>query len=138
MNLLTEIELAMWNGMNRMADLWLSDNLITHLPDNSIPGLKGDRPSLNLQYNNLSTLSIGIFDPDDYKVTGGHPQNISLYLEGNPMQCDSRMCWIQKGVQDGWIKNYWAPPECVNYPDVDFAEIDLDCEENGGSTETEG
>ena len=51
------------------------------------------------------------------------------------MQCDSRMCWIQKCIQDGWIKNYYAPPECVNYSDVDFAEIDLDCEENGGTTE---
>ena len=137
-NLLTEIGPATWNGISRLVYLHLGDNQIAHLPDNSIPGLEVSRSTLNLENNNLTTLSIGIFNPDDYKDTGGHPQNLYLYLRGNPMNCDSRMCWIQKEKQDGWIKNSWASQECVNYPDVEFMEIDLDCEENGGSRETEG
>ena len=136
-NLITEIGPATWTGINKLKYLYLGENQITHLPDNSMPRLEVEA-TLNLEDNNLTTLSIGIFDPDDYKGTEGHPQNAYVLLGGNPMHCDSRMCWIQKGKQDGWIKNSWASPECVNYPDEHFMEVGLDCGEDGGSRETEG
>ena len=128
-NLLAEIGPAVWTGAYRLVYLHLGQNQIRYLSDNSIPKL-ASKSTLNLQNNNLTTLSLSIFDPDDYKSTGGHPQSLYLYLGSNPMHCDISMCWIQEANQEGWIVNSWAMPDCDNHPDKDFLEIDLECEDD--------
>ena len=53
-----------------------------------------------------------------------------LLLDGNPFDCDFRLCWIKKGQEEGWIEfltDDWEP-DCVNYPDEAWTDVDLDCE----------
>ena len=53
-----------------------------------------------------------------------------LLLDGNPFTCDFRLCWIQRGQEEGWIEfltDDWEP-DCVNYPDEAWSNVDLDCE----------
>ena len=135
-NLLTEITPDMLAGSYRLVYLHLGQNQIGQLPDKSIPRLAW-KSTLNLENNNLTTLSLSIFNPDDHKSTGGHPESLALYLGSNPMHCDNRMCWIQEAKQEGWIVNRWAMSDCVNYPGVDFLEIDMGCEDDGRKRRTE-
>ena len=58
-----------------------------------------------------------------------HPEKLNIKLEDIPFQCDWTMCWIKQGKKDGWLQYYsTSEPECVNYPDESWDEIDLDCD----------
>ena len=60
--------------------------------------------------------------------------NPFLFLDENPLQCDSRMCWIKDAERDGRIKlkDKWNPkPQCVNYPGVHWDNIKLTCDASG-------
>ena len=59
----------------------------------NLPHLEG----LYLKSNKLKTLSVSIFDPHH------HPVIIHLTLQRNPLKFDSRLCWLQGGIEDGWI-----------------------------------
>ena len=48
------------------------------------------------------------------------------------------MCWIKQGVQDGWLSLQYDPlssiveldhwyPDCSNYPDASWDDVDLEC-----------
>ena len=53
-----------------------------------------------------------------------------LLLDGNPFDCHFRLCWIKTGQEEGWIEfltDDWEP-DCVNYPDEAWSNVDLDCE----------
>ena len=55
------------------------------------------------------------------------PQNgeITLLIENNPLQCDSGICWIKQGEEDGWIifPEERGKPDCENYPDVPWDNL---------------
>ena len=56
----------MWKGIKVLKRLDLSNNRISYVPDESLPKLYPDS-GLHLENNNLTSLSMDIFDPDDYK-----------------------------------------------------------------------
>ena len=153
-NLLTEIDRNMWMGIAILRYLDLGGNQLSNIAHKSLPKLAPES-SLYLDKNNLTTLSLGIFDPKKYKRRGGHPRRLYLNVHQNPLHCDHGLCWFKEGQQEGWI-NKWMNPDCANYPGVHWVEVDLRCEhighENdgiggnggtgsgrtGGSGETEG
>ena len=58
-----------------------------------------------------------------------HPDDLRLYLNGNPFQCDWRVCWIQQAKHDGWLQTRDSyQPECVNHPDASWEDVNLDCD----------
>ena len=55
-----------------------------------------------------------------------------LQIYNNPLECDSRMCWMKEAEKEGWISyiaHYDAPPECAN-TDKGWYYIDLNCTSN--------
>ena len=67
-----------------------------------------------------------------------HPDSIFIFLDNNPFHCDTKMCWIKQGVQDGWLSLQYDPlssilepdhwyPDCTNYPDDSWDDVDLEC-----------
>ena len=125
-NLLTEIDRNMWIGINILRYLDLGSNQLSNIAHKSLPKLAPES-SLYLDRNNLTTLSLGIFDPNKYKHRGGHPRRLYLYIHRNPLHCDHGLCWFKDAQQDGWI-NKWMKPNCANCPGVDWVEVDLRCE----------
>ena len=86
---------------------------------------------LHLHGNQLTTLERNIFGSQ-------HPTNLTLLLSDNPLQCDSRICWIKEAERGGWITlniplsdSSWSKPNCANYPDVDWDNIKLSCSVEG-------
>ena len=78
--------------------------------------------------------------------SGEHPPTLEVTLGGNPFQCDWRMCWIKQAERDEWLTytiylQHGIRPECENFPDQDWDDIDLDCdvaEEQEEASETQG
>ena len=132
-NLLTEIHCNMWMGMNILRHLAIGNNKLVHIANKGLPKLAAES-SLYLENNNLSTLSLGIFNPS---IGGHHPQRLDLSIEQNPLHCDHRLCWLKEGEQEGWITyESMLPPDCANYPGVDWEEVDLHCEDGGSNGDT--
>ena len=93
---------------------------------------------LHLDNNALSTLTWEVFNPVDYVDTGGHPPVVTLSLGGNPLQCESNLCWLKQGKRDGWIKSFTrddrdmaGEPECRNMPNVSLGRVSLRCPHSG-------
>ena len=59
------------------------------------------------------------------------PGNLTLTLQANPFQCDSRLCWLKEAEHQGWINFYYyysyVSPECANLPGISWEEIRMDC-----------
>ena len=101
-NLLSEIDADMWKGIKVLKRLDLSNNQISYIPDKSLPKLYRES-GLHLERNNLTSLSLGILDQDDYKQIGGHPRKLYLNIRKNPLHCDRKLCWIKEGQnKDGF------------------------------------
>ena len=95
-NSLVAIKASYWVGLWSLRLLSLEKNRIHYIQRSAfslLPMLEG----LYLKENKLPTLSANIFEP--------HPQPIELEmtLQGNPLEFDSRLCWLQGGMQDCWI-----------------------------------
>ena len=59
----------------------------------------------------------------------GYRTYLSLQIYNNPLECDSRMCWMKEAEKEGWIRYnalYDAPPDCAN-ADKGWYYIDLNC-----------
>ena len=60
---------------------------------------------------------------------------LELSLDNNPLQCDSRLCWIKKGEREDnitWL--YDRKPDCTDTdtdPDTDWDDVILDCPVTG-------
>lgn len=120
----------MWQGLDSLKVLSLYNNDISEVPEFGFSNL----PSIEEIYlidTNLTTLEDNIFDPDLYPDSDGHPENLTLHIGANPLQCDCRMCWIKQAQEDGWMHPsffaYSQKPDCANYPDREWKDIDLDC-----------
>ena len=123
----------MWKGLDSLKELHLYHNLISHIEPSSFARLKELR-GLYMERNKLTTLEQNVFD--DLV-----PNNLVLGINHNPLQCDSRMCWIKQGEEDGWIKLFheargitWSKPSCVNYPGFRWDDVTITCPSVGESS----
>ena len=94
-NRLVEVKGSYWVGLYILRLLSLQMNKIQYIQPSSfssLPKLEG----LYLTKNKLHTLSTNIFEPHP------HPIEIEMTLEGNHLEFDSRLCWLQAGREDGW------------------------------------
>ena len=95
-NRLKEVRASYWIGLWELRLLSLEKNKIQHIQRSTfsiLPKLEG----LYLKENKLPTLSANIFEPYP------HPNELEMTLQGNPLEFDSRLCWLQGMVEDGWI-----------------------------------
>ena len=110
-NKLTQIREDMFTGMYSLQKLELSHNQISHIEIGSFTKTQ-QLQYLYLSYNKLRTLEQDMFyTPQQGKIT--------IFIENNPLQCDSRICWITQGEQDGRINFSYKPggscePNCEN------------------------
>ena len=88
---------------------------------------------LYLHTNRLTTLQNNV-------LSSKLQTNLTLLLTFNPLQCDSKMCWIKRAERDGWITlnytegdQFWPKPNCANYPDRDWDSITLSCPAEGNT-----
>ena len=89
---------------------------------------------LNLHRNKLTTL-----EQDAFGMARVLTTELTLVLENNPLQCDTRMCWVKRAEEAGLISWYhknkagvvFNQMHCPNYPGVDWNEIDLQCSMTG-------
>ena len=95
-NRLVEVRASYWVGLWALRLLSLQTNKIQYIwPSafSNLPMLEG----LYLIENQLQTLAANIFIPSP------QPLQLEMSLERNPLKFDSRLCWLQEGVEDGWI-----------------------------------
>ena len=134
-NELTVIRGDMWEGLHSLRRIYLKNNKISSIKPGGFTSLQSlsDLEYLGLIDNQLTTL------PDDILTTTGgttgsrnQPGNLTLILSDNPLQCDSRLCWLKKAEQEGWINFYYfysyESPRCINLPGISWEDIRMDCE----------
>ena len=101
-NQLTEVRGYMWLGLKSLDALDLGRNPLQTI----LPNGFGNLPNigrLSLYKTGLRSLDKSIFNFDDFPDSGGHPRKVKLVLNGNPLQCDDRLCWLKQAEEDGWI-----------------------------------
>ena len=95
-NSLLEVKASYWVGLLALRLLSLQRNKIQYIwPSafSNLPMLEG----LYLKDNQIQTLAANIFGPSS------PPVQFEMTLQRNPLKFDSRLCWLQEGVKDGWI-----------------------------------
>ena len=101
-NDLTSVSGSMWEGLQ--SPTWLSIYLYVNNIAEMKPGCFSNLPHLERLYlygNRFTTIDHNVFDPHDYPNSDGHPRQLRLSF--GAMQCDSRLCWLKRGEQLGWI-----------------------------------
>ena len=126
-NRLITIRSNMFVGLQSLKKLILSQNIIFKIEPGSFANLI-QLSTLLLSKNYLTTLDRKVFS--SLNLT-------SLYLKinGNPLLCDSKLCWIKQGEREEWLLIHDTDingtelykPQCVNYPGVDWDDISLTC-----------
>ena len=123
-NRLSRIEKGMFDGLEALEELSLTMNRISYIEPGSFKSLMQLR-KLYLYSNELTTLEQNVFN------LAYHPAEVTLLLFHNPLRCNSSLCWMKQGEQDGWISWYYDfdmfVPECGNYPGVAWADVKLPC-----------
>ena len=101
--------------------LWLVNTSLTSIPPNTFASLT-HLSMLNLEENNIQTLERNIFASDA-------PDALDMVFSINPLQCDSRLCWIKEAEQEGWlsVSGWDENVTCVQPPDTMWDDVDLDC-----------
>ena len=126
-NQLIKIETDTFQGLKSLEKLRLTNNDISVIESGSFKSLN-EIKELYLSDNRLTTLRKDAF--------GSIPlESLYLYISGNPLHCDRRMCWIKQGEEDNWIdagiNSYWGyPPQCA-YGDWD----ELNCSVTGENSQ---
>ena len=112
----------MWVGLQSLEKLSLFDNGIKEVPKHVIAHMPRLQ-NLDFSTNVLKTISADIFNPADYPDSNGRPAYLNLGL--HPVHCDSSLCWLKKGEEDGTIKLGYGP-RCTNGGGF-FKNADLNC-----------
>ena len=105
-NDLKRITKHMLEGLHSLEILYLNANKLTEIRPGGFSGL----PSLSVLFlhdNKLTTFPQDAFDPHDYPRTSGHPANLTLSIRYNPIECESRLCWLKQANDDGWIQRHF-------------------------------
>ncbi len=118
----------MFTGLYQLSVLRLQRNTISFIEDDSF-AMMNNLLELDLAHNNLKSLSVSIFgEIDPARVIG-------LILKHNPLQCDSRLCWIRDDKEPDWIHlQYPYETFCVDpdkVPLYSWSELtaeDLNCQ----------
>ena len=123
-NRLRQIKEGMFDGLNALKELSLTMNRISYIQPRSFKSLIQLR-KLYLYNNKLTTMEQNVFN-HPY-----HPTEVTLLLFHNPLKCNSSLCWMKQGEQEGWITWYYDfsmyAPECENYPGVVWTDVKLPC-----------
>ncbi len=93
-NPLRRVTPNMWEGLTSLKALNLLNCSISSVAPNSFANMP--RLALYLDMNELKTLHRSIFGT-------AQPEFVSLHLGKNPLECDSRLCWIMEAEQEGWM-----------------------------------
>ena len=153
-NQISVIPPAAFSNLTRCTVLWLSGNILIHvradifenlyqlmvlnLENNRISNIESGAFAkftkmkvLNVKGNELTTLESDVFSSQ-------HHAYLTLLLSGNPLHCNSTLCWIKRAERDGWITlnhrgtdTFWPKPDCTNYPDHEWDNITLSCPSKG-------
>ena len=121
-NNLTHITADMWQGLNSLKQLRLWHNLISYIEPGSFESLS-KLEGLYLHNNRLTTLEQNVFGTLI-------PQKLTLILSDNPLVCDSRMCWIKQGEEEGQLTLYEVggqKPSCEDFPGVPWDDVTIIC-----------
>ena len=127
-NSLTGIKPESFTGLTHLERLNLVHNEITAIEPRAFAGLTS-LVELALNTNQLTTLSQDVFDPRLY-MEERDQQGVYLGLSKNPLVCDSSLCWVKEGEVQGWIykpKTNMFTANCVNFPGIDWFNVELDC-----------
>ena len=124
-NKLTEVKADMFRGLQSLTTLGLGNDHISYIE----PGSFANLPLTNL-YLDSNQLRTPLQQDDVFKS-----HHLLLLLEDNPLECDSRMCWLKKEEKEGWIDldlrypwgEFYDKPDCVNYPNVHWDDIKILC-----------
>ena len=93
-NDLTELRSNIFKGLSHLKTLTLSYNKISTIHQGAFIGL-GHLKHLLLVYNKLSTL--------DGEIFSDLPRPVQLSMAGNPLECDSKLCWLKQDITNGNI-----------------------------------
>ena len=122
-NHLIEINANMFKETTSLTSLSIDRHSITTIEAGSFTTTT---KYLYLHQNNLTTLSLDIFD-----LHGGHPSYLDISFSGNPLFCDRELCWVTKGTRDCWLwfagSGDTYKPQCVNFPNTTWDNVDLNC-----------
>ncbi len=83
-----------FTGLQSLNELDLAFNELTHIDPLALAGLP-QLKALQLWHNNLTNLNSNIFDPTDFPNSFGHPVNMDIELQGNPITCTESICWLR-------------------------------------------
>ena len=151
-NQISDIDPGSFYPLQQCTNLWLPNNQLTCLRAETFKGLVSLN-LLDLYSNQISFIEDGTFshlplirvlylnkndlvtpmDEKDLILS----QNPFLFLDENPLQCDTRMCWIKDAERDGRVKlrklrGRWDhTPQCMNYKGVHWNNITLPCNVSG-------
>ena len=154
-NYITDIPLGIFSHLKQCFDLELDTNKFTVLKSGMLEGLTSLK-RLNLGHNQISHIEPGSFRSlqltelyldnnrlikpmQEKDLIGSQSLTLILTLGNNPLQCDSKMCWIKQAELDGWITWHttdgWGKPDCENYANVEWDDVNLNCTETGSLIE---
>ncbi len=111
-NKLRSVTVGMFRGLIQLSTLKLESNEIATIEMNSFYDLKA-LSNLILRGNELATLSWTVFGSNKPNVS----EQFYIWLTGNPLVCNSMLCWIEQGIRQRWI--IWAsiymgqPSSCI-------------------------
>ena len=119
----------MFEGLFSLEELNLSHNKISVISPGTFAAFV-QLHKVSLSGNELTTLRFNMFDSANYPNPIGHPTELALALDGNPLRCNKKMCWVKEAEEEGWIRfqyEYSWVPTCVNYKGIPWKNINLKC-----------
>ncbi len=90
-----------FDGLDSLTMLSLFSNKIHTIQNGGLKGLDS-LTSLDLQNNQLTTLQWTVFGKE-------RPLKLNLFMYSSSMVCNSSLCWVKLGIQDGWPKLWGGP-----------------------------
>ena len=119
-NNLETVEAEWFLGSDHLERLFLNGNGITLVTPGTFANLRR-LFLLELHDNRLTTVR------EDVLYTG-RTFPILLTLNGNPLRCDTRLCWVKQDQIHGRLTIVSTfKPQCVNYPRRDWDDVRLAC-----------
>ena len=122
-NKITDVDGGMWEGLDSLELLHLADNNITSLDAGDLSHLPSIK-ELWLQRTLITALSVELCDADLYPATNGHPAEMQINFGRVPVQCDSRLCWMEEAEKEGWLT--LNKLQFNNYQNNDWKDVNLD------------
>ena len=128
-NSFTVIHDNVFLGLQSLKWLFLYNNTLTDIKKGAFRNMMNIE-DIDLSMNRLSTLSEDIFCTSNYLLE--HPSKLTLRLAKNSFVCTDNMCWLKEGEQKGWMQvDTFRSLKCVNFPNVTFGDVELDCSNRG-------